>query len=342
MRELINLAAQFSATINDISPLGHGLINDTYLVSSSDKQFVLQRLNKSVFTKPAHIIENLAALNSFVIDKDTQLQLPQLIKTIANQSYYKDEQDNYWRALSYINNSQSFLSVTNLEQAKQIGFALGHFHRLFSGLDTNLLHTTLADFHITPLYLKAYQQIAVNKTDNAVSAYCAAFIANHQAIAIDLEQAKQQGLLKLRVIHGDPKADNFLFELNSHKILSLIDLDTVQAGLVHYDIGDCVRSCCQTQSGEFDLDFCHAILSSYLSEAQHFFNQADYDFLYQAIRLLPFELGLRFYTDYLKGNVYFKVKSPEQNLHRAAEQFHLCQSIIDKEVDIRSMLQGVK
>jgi len=173
--------------------------------------------------------------------------------------------------------------------------------------------------------------------------FCAEFIARFQSIADDLEAAVQQGLLTLRVIHGDPKLNNFLFDKHSKRIVSLIDLDTVKPGLVHYDIGDCVRSCCHiSEPALFDLDVCAALLKSYLNEAGAFFTEHDYHYLYLAIRLIPFELGLRFYTDYLQGNQYFKVTEPEQNLRRAIGQFRLCENIMAQEPAIKNLISQLK
>jgi Ser/Thr protein kinase RdoA (MazF antagonist) len=223
---------------------------------------------------------------------------------------------------------------------------LGHFHRLVSDLDPLLLHDTLPGFHIAPGYLKHYHQVLLTQSPRQLapeSNYCAALIANNQHLTDDLEAAKQQGLLSLRVIHGDPKLNNFLFDKDSKKIVSIIDLDTVKPGLVHYDIGDCLRSCCHIlESNKFDLDICAAILRSYLSEAGAFFSEYDYQYLYAAIQLIPFELGLRFYTDYLEGNRYFKVSDPKQNLQRAADQFHLCESIMAQKSVIKALIDQLK
>jgi len=194
---------------------------------------------------------------------------------------------------------------------------------------------------MTPGYLSRYHQ-AIKQIPIKPKHYCAEFIDAFAHIANDLEHAKQQGLLPLRVIHGDPKLNNFLFDKHSKKVVSIIDLDTVKPGLVHYDIGDCLRSCChRLDSDKFDLDICTAILGSYLSEAGAFFSEHDSHYLYPAIRLIPFELGIRFYTDYLEGNRYFKVAEPEQNLQRAAAQFRLCESIMAQETDIKRLIKAL-
>jgi Ser/Thr protein kinase RdoA (MazF antagonist) len=348
MNTLLPIAHQFAQAVTEITPLGNGLINDTFLVTTTSSRFVLQRINRHVFPVPEQIMVNLIMLNRHLEQKSgaaVKLKIPAILKTTTSHDYYQDEQGDYWRAIAFIANTESLETISNISQAQQAGFALGHFHRLVSDLDPLHLHDTLPGFHIAPGYLSHYRQILTQAPRQLApeSLYCAEFIANNQHLADDLEAAKQQGLLSIRVIHGDPKLNNFLFDQHSKKIVSIIDLDTVKPGLVHYDIGDCLRSCChRLESNEFDLDICTAILSNYLAEAGAFFSDYDYHYLYAAIQLIPFELGLRFYTDYLEGNRYFKVIEPEQNLQRAAGQFQLCKSIMAQESAIKTLIEQLK
>lgn len=336
------VAQQFALNIIELKPLGEGLINDTFLVTCTESCFVLQRINVQVFPAPEQIMRNLHQLNQHVAQKASdsiKLQVPDVLKTVTEQDFFRDDNGDVWRALSFIANSESLENLSSLEIAAQVGFALGHFHCLVSDLNPELLHDTLPNFHIAPDYLQQYHQVLKQKTVFPEHGYCRDFIAEYQHLVHDLETAKQQGLLRLRVIHGDPKLNNFLFDKHSQQIISLIDLDTVKPGLVHYDIGDCLRSCCHDkESGEFILEICTAILEQYLSEAGEFFSADDYDYLYSAIRLLPFELGLRFYSDYLQGSRYFKVSEDAQNLQRAIEQFKLCTSIMNQEADIKQII----
>lgn len=332
-------AQQFASVIIELTPLGEGLINDTFLVTCTEYCFVLQRINARVFPAPEQIMANLHQLNQHLMQKNRQLQMPTVLKTVTEQDFFRDDNGDVWRALSFIANSESIETLDSLDIAAQVGFALGHFHRLVSDLNTELLHDTLPGFHIAPDYLQQYQQVLTQATVFPEHEYCANFISQYQHYTEDLETPKQQGLLKLRVIHGDPKLNNFLVDKHSQQIISLIDLDTVKPGLVHYDIADCLRSCCHDKaSGEFDLNICAAILKHYLNEVSEFFSADDYAYLYPAIRLLPFELGLRFYTDYLQGNRYFKVTESQQNLQRAIEQFTLCTSIIKQETAIKQLI----
>ena len=345
MNILLPIAQQFASGVSAITPLGNGLINDTYRVTTASAPFVLQRINPAVFPAPEHIMANLATLNRHIAQKNAdsvKLQIPELLKTLDNNLLYQHENGDYWRALSFIADSESIETIGTIGDAEQVGSALGRFHHLISDLNPALLHDTLPGFHITPDYLQHYHQLK-RQAVNADERYCTDFIARFEFIADDLETAKQQGLLSLRVIHGDPKLNNFLFEQHSRKIISLIDLDTVKPGLVHYDIGDCLRSCCYRHDPvTFDLAICSALLTRYLNEAKAFFTKHDYHALYPAIRLLPFELGLRFYSDYLQGNRYFKVTEPRQNLRRAANQFRLCASIMAQEEALKDLISRLQ
>jgi Ser/Thr protein kinase RdoA (MazF antagonist) len=336
------VAQQFSRSVVSIEPLGNGFINDTYLVATEGKLFVLQKINSHVFPQPEQIMANLMALNQHIGQfNDTQitLKIPQLLKTETHSNFFRDKQGDYWRALSFIDNTESLEKLCNLAQAEQVGFALGQFHRITQNLDATQLYDTLPGFHISPGYLDHYQHIK-NCTAVPEDSYCADFIAHFQRIVHDLESAKEQGLLSVRTIHGDPKLNNFLFDKDSQCIVSIVDLDTVKPGLIHYDIGDCIRSSCHNPvTDEFDLEICGTLLTSYLQEMVAYFTENDYQFLYPAIRLIPFELGLRFYTDFLEGNRYFKVNDPEENLHRAKGQFRLCSSVMAQEAGITDLIK---
>ena len=161
-----------------------------------------------------------------------------------------------------------------------------------------------------------------------------------------LEDARAQGLIDERVIHGDPKLDNILFDASGRRALALIDLDTVQPGLIQQDLGDCLRSCCN-RSGEspqdqgrpdFDLGLCAAILDAYGEETRGLLGPGDIEVLYDSIRLLPFELALRFLTDHLEGDRYFRVTHPGQNLEKARTQLDLVADIESKEPAIREII----
>ena len=230
------------------------------------------------------------------------------------------------------------------------------FHSLISTLPTDRLADTLEGFHITPGYLSQYEAVLKNRKATATASermedvqYCLDFVAQRKDWVPVLENAKASGHLPLRPIHGDPKVNNIMLGRDGRAV-SLIDLDTVKPGLVHYDIGDCLRSGCNPLGEEttdwqqvvFDPELAKAMLGGYLSLAKDFLTPQDYDYLYDGIRLIAFELGLRFFTDYLAGDVYFKVKHPEHNLDRALVQFQLTSSIEAQEDALKSMIESMR
>jgi Ser/Thr protein kinase RdoA (MazF antagonist) len=176
------------------------------------------------------------------------------------------------------------------------------------------------------------------------------FVAQRSPWASVLEDARGRGELRLRPIHGDPKINNIMIDEHTGHAVSIVDLDTVKPGLIHYDIGDCLRSCCNPLGEEtteidevyFDLDLCRAILEGYLGEAQRFMTDADTAYVYDAIRLIAFELGLRFFTDYLEGDVYFKARYREHNLMRALVQFRVAESIEAQADEIRAIVASLQ
>jgi len=350
---LLSIARQFiNIEIISIENYGNGLINDTFLAScktgNQPCHFILQRINHHVFPKPELVMENIQKLTSHFQQTSPcrrQLILPEILATNGGQLYFIDGNQQYWRTLSFIENSVSFEKISQPLEAEQTGSALGEFHCRTTSLSLSELNDTLPGFHITPKYMANYLRIKsiMKSNPDPDSRFCQQFIEQFKNRADVLEAAKGKSLLSERVIHGDPKLNNLLFSKADHKVISIIDLDTVKPGLVHYDIGDCLRSCCQLDNPvRFDLDICELILEHYFDQVRHFFSRHDYDYLYSAIELLPFELGLRFFTDYLQGNHYFKISVPEQNLQRACKQFHLVQSIQDQQNQLKNLIDRFK
>lgn len=356
---VIEVAAHFMPmeNITAVSAHGSGNVNDTYLVSTREgAPFILQRINTAVFEEPAAIMENLRIISRHlaakcIADKGevSCWQSVHLLPTREDADYHLDRRGGFWRALSYIGNSAAFDTIQHEAHAHETGFALGRFQRLLADLDPALLHDTLPGFHITPRYLARYHAAAAGMP--AISAspdanYCRAFIATAAPWTAVLEQAKANALIHERIIHGDPKVSNILLDEHTGRAAALIDLDTVKPGLPQYDVGDCLRSACNPAGEEaacpnevrFDTDICRAILKGYLGEAGAFLSAADLELFFDAARLIAFELGLRFFTDHLAGNVYFKTSRPEHNLHRAVVQFSLAESIMRQEKAIRQII----
>ena len=364
LNNLTEIASQFETTgkIIKVEEFGHGNINGTFLVtldSVEEKHFVLQRINQNVFPQPKLVMRNMSTFTNHVrqrlqnspLSSNRRWEVPKVLLTKNNQDHFIDSENSFWRAIDFIDKAETFDTIKDNQHASEVGFALGMFHNLISDLPVDKLADTLPGFHVTPTYLKQYEEVETQLNLSSKSPeveFCKEFINNRKNWAYVLENAQIQKRLHLRPIHGDPKVNNVMIDTNNAQAISIIDLDTVKPGLVHYDIGDCLRSGCNSLGEEtkylervsFDTDVCESILKGYLSVAREFLTENDYVYMYDAIRLIAFELGLRFFTDYLAGNVYFKIKYPEHNLYRALVQFKLAESIEIQESVIRKIISS--
>jgi hypothetical protein len=362
MKVLQQVATKFSPheQVAEVREHGNGNINDTFLVTIEKpkrEQFILQRINTRVFTRPHLIIDNLRTYADHVERKfasdsavpDRRWDVPRIRETNEGAEYHIDELGAFWRALSFVNHSRTYDTAQSMSHAREAGYALGYFQNLVSDLDISTMHDTLEGFHILPAYLHKYDQVMARNPqggDSPEIRYCHRIIAERRYWATVLEDAKDEGRLSMRIIHGDPKINNIMISDGSGQAVSMIDLDTVKPGLVHYDIGDCLRSSCNPlgedtldfENVHFETEMAQAILEGYFSIAQHFLTDDDFVYIFDSIRLLAFETGLRFFQDYLAGNVYFKVKHPEHNLDRALVQFKLMESIEAQENTIRKII----
>lgn len=358
---------QVAGRLVTVVPYGSGNVNDTYLAvfrtAFSEERIVLQRINSRVFSSPAWIMENMRVVTDHVHRKiereagsaDRIWQLPRLIPCKDGKDFHIDERGDYWRAITLIASAHSHERAQNAEHALEVGTVLGHFHRAISDLDPARLHDTLPGFHKTPEYLRKYDATLVTPgaerllESSVESGRLCRFIDERRALTGVLENAASAGDLKMRPIHGDPKVANIMIDELTGKGTSIVDLDTVKPGLIHYDFGDAMRSVCNSAGEEatslsgvvFDTELCAALARGYMIHGRDFLSDGDRHHLYESIRLIAFELGLRFFQDYLAGNVYFKVRYEDQNLNRARVQFRLCESIETRENAIRDVLSRV-
>lgn len=360
-----HVAARFDVAGEPVAvrPLGGGNVNDTFVVhyrtSSGETRVVLQCVNHRVFLDPDALLDNMHQVTTHIharlarerLTHDRIWQLPHIIPTVDGRRIHKDEGGRYWRALTMIESATAHVAALDESHAEEVGRTLGQFHRLLADFDGALLTDPLPGFHVTPGYLSHYDRTL--QTETALPRLAApaarsaqAFIDARRAFCAVLEDAREEGILRDRVIHGDPKVANIMIDDFSGKGIAIIDLDTVRPGLLHYDVGDALRSLCNPAGEEtrtlasvrFDASLCRAFLRGYLVDAVGFLTANDRRYLYDAIRLLAFELGLRFFEDYLAGNVYFKATSADHNLHRALVQFKLCEHIESTRSEIDDII----
>ncbi|MHB8789916.1 MAG: phosphotransferase enzyme family protein [Desulfobulbaceae bacterium] len=327
--------------IANIAPFGAGNVNDTFLLTlDSGEERILQRVNPAVFAEPLLVMRNLRLVSAHLQAAGARPDAvghpfqPVVLYGGRAGDTYLAEDGAAWRLLNRISGGHTRQAITTVPQARELGRGLGLFHRLLSTLDPALLADPLPEFHVTPRYLAHYDQVCARAGDmrRPVNSFCRLFIEERRATAGMLEDLRGLGA---GIIHGDPKVANFLFDEEGELVISLIDLDTVKPGLLLHDLGDALRSCCNG-AGEtpaapelvrFDPALFAGWLEGYCAEALSLLTDEDLNRLVDAVGLIAFELGLRFYTDYLEGDRYFKVAAAGQNLQRALTQFQLSRSI---------------
>ena len=344
LAEAINQFAQDGAEAG-VQPLGDGNINDTWLVKAVPSPFVLQRLNRHVFNRPLEVVANFAMVTAHLAARqvaDRPLRSAGAVACANGEPAWQDPRGEVWRAQTYLG---ELGPATGPGRIDSLGRILARFHARTADLASARLHVPITGFHCTPGYLAEFDRVCSRQilpTDTDFR-YCQKGIATFRQMADVLEEAARQGLLLRRTIHGDPKTDNFIVDSRG-EALGLLDLDTVGPGLLPYDLGDCLRSCANPLSEatseadqvRFDLDRCAALLHGYRTEAGP--APGWHNLLYEGILLVSFELGLRFLTDHLLGDGYFKVSQRGENLHRAAIQFRLVASIAGQEQSLRRLI----
>jgi len=255
-----------------------------------------------------------------------------------------------WRAFDYISGTQTIEQVSNPEQAFALGAAIGEFQNMLSDLSTSL-HETIPDFHETLKRFEAFHQALLSAPPERLQMASAEvrFAETRRELCTRLVQPQEKGLLPRRITHNDTKINNLLFDAGTGEALCVIDLDTVMPGLTLYDFGDMVRTGtptrpedhAETRGIRVDLDRFASLAQGYLSTAGPFLNGTERSLLVFAGRLLTYETGLRFLTDYLAGDVYFRIHYAGQNLDRARNQFRLLEDMEVKADRMEAILFAV-
>jgi hypothetical protein len=347
---------QMPGTFLTAGPYGSGHINDTYCVvfdqSGTSVRYILQRINHNIFKNPVALMENIRRVTVHLGEQcagapDQHRRVLTLILTQDGASFYRDAEGNYWRAYIFIEKARTFDAVESVGQAFQAAKAFGQFQKLLADLPAPRLNDTIPDFHHTPKRFATLENVvqadAVNRARLARPEI--EFALRHQAICSVLLDAK----LPERVTHNDTKFNNVMLDDATGEGICVIDLDTVMPGLALYDFGDMVRTTTSpAKEDERDLSkvtmqfpMFEALVRGYLSSAAGFLTPAEKKFLSFSGKLITFEIGLRFLTDFLAGDTYFKVHREGHNLDRCRTQFKLVQSIEQQEEQMNQLVESI-
>jgi aminoglycoside phosphotransferase (APT) family kinase protein len=342
----VALQFQIEGQLSAIATYGSGHINDTYCAvfheAGVPARFIVQRINTAIFRKPAELMENIQRVTAHMATKmagepDSARRVLKLIPARDGRAWYEDTEGGCWRAYRFIEGARAYAAVESAQQAFQAGRAFGEFQKLLVDLPAPRLHDTIPNFHNTPKRFAAFEEAvaadAANRAFNARAEIEFAF-ARKPVASLLLDVG-----LPERITHNDTKFNNVLLDDATGEGLCVIDLDTVMPALALYDFGDMVRTATSTAvEDERDLSrvtmhfpLFEALLRGYLSSAGSFLTKAEKAHLAVAGKLITFEQGIRFLTDYLSGDAYYKVHRDGQNLDRCRTQFKLVESIEEQE-----------
>lgn len=341
------LSFNIPGTLIDYTPYGNGHINDTYLVGFKDgekiRKYIIQRINNNVFKKPLEVMANVAGVTSVLRQKiierggDGERETINIIKTKDNKECLIDDSGNYWRAMFFIDDTVSLDLPENENDFYQSALAFGTFQRQLSDYPAETLYETIKDFHNTPVryenFLKSLEKDASGRVKNATAEI--EFVKQRADFMNALETAHENGLLPYRVTHNDTKINNVLLDKETRKPVCVVDLDTIMPGYSVNDFGDSIRFGASTAAeDERDLDKVHFDINLFETYAKGFLKGCEGKLLDSEIMLLPegakmmtLECGMRFLTDYIDGDVYFKTHSEDHNLVRCRTQFKLVEEM---------------
>jgi len=364
LEQVSSLANRFDidGNITDISPFGSGHINDTYRVLTSGGNvdgYLLQRINHHVFKNVPAVMENMQLVIYHLKEKYRKAGYEEeyiekrvltLVPTRENASYLLDETGNFWRMLVLLARTRSYDIVETPQQAREGGLAFGHFQRLLSDLAVGRIHEVLPDFHHIGKRLAKLNQAIAADTVNRVSLVSAELDAikrreRRMHTILDLAAA---GLLPIRITHNDTKFNNVLLDMQD-KAQCVIDLDTVMPGYVAYDFGDAIRTIINRAAEDeadveritLNMPLFDAYVSGYFEEAHHFLTQQEVASLIEGALLLPYMQAVRFLTDFLEGDHYYKVRHPDHNLQRTRAQLRLVEQLEVHEAELKGIIERV-
>ena len=332
-----------------IEPFGNGHIHATYLVTSFNHQnipkFILQRINQHVFPHPTQVMENITRIGNHLAQKAHYPLLNLMpLTTVSDKTYYLDKNGDYWRMFPFFERTITFSKVAQPAQAYQAANAFAQFLLALSDFPTDQLHETIVGFHDSVVRFEAFKtalQTGIGARIQACQAEIDFVIAN----AFIFEKVVQLGL-PIRTTHNDTKLDNVLLDATTHQGVCVIDLDTVMPGIVLSDFGDMVRTFTNTQAEDSnfferinaDISIFKALASGFLDVLGGTLTTSEINSLVLGAKWMILEQAMRFLTDYLLGDTYYKINYTEHNFVRTKNQLVLFRSVIVQETEMEDFI----
>ncbi len=342
---------RLSGELIDFAPVKRGHINDTYILTADEKglivRYILQRINRAVFKDPMSVMSNISRVTEHIKDKMRSMEPSpasrqlSVIDTNEGSTCHEDTDGNFWRVYNFIEQAVTRDVLESTEHAYESARMFGWFQGMLVDLPGPQLHETITDFHNTPRRLETFQQVldadTLNRARDAKPEID--FLLENSDLCNLLVYPAANGEIPERIAHNDAKINNVMLDEETGKGVCVIDLDTVMPGLSLYDFGDLVRTCvCAAAEDERDLSkvtvnlsMFEALARGYAEEAGRFLTSVEKKNLVAAGKLITFEQFIRFLTDYLAGDVYYKISREGHNLDRSRTQVKLLKSIFEQE-----------
>jgi hypothetical protein len=343
-------------------PCKIGHINETYTVTYNQGgtlvRYIHQKINLSVFKDPDAVMDNIMRITTHIRKKleaqglkDVTRRTLIVVPTRDGKSYYRNSKDECWRAFIFVEGARTYETATTPKQAYQAGKAFGTFQQQLSDLPGNRLHETIPDFHNSRKRFTALQKaIELDHFNRAKTAEKEIeFALKHESMVDVLLKAHADNKIPERITHNDTKFNNVMLDTQTGEPMCIVDLDTVMPGLVLYDFGDMVRTTTSpTVEDELDLSKVHmrmnmfqALARGYVEATQSFLTKTEKSYLAFSGKLITFTIGIRFLTDFLSGDTYFRVHRPNHNLDRCRTQFKLVESIEKQEDKMQKFVNSL-
>ncbi|MGI4751708.1 MAG: phosphotransferase enzyme family protein [Janthinobacterium lividum] len=345
--------------ISSVKAYGSGHINDTFFVKNKQQNgpdYLLQKINDYVFKDVSGLMQNIELVIKHLKQKtllfpgtDSDTNVLTLVNCKNGQTYFRDENGNNWRVFHFLSDTRSYDLITTSQQAQQGGMAFGRFQSLLSDLDPALLIQTIPDFLNIDKRLKDFRLAMQNDSCGRLNEVTSEidFLLERSQGMLEILQLGKAGILPLRITHNDTKFNNVLLD-QADQFQCVIDLDTVMPGYVAYDFGDAIRTIInKAAEDESDLNKIQlniplfaAFTQGYLSETNSFLTGQEVKSLIKGVLLLPYMQAVRFLTDYLQGDVYYKVQFALHNLQRTRAQIQLVKMLEKHSVELQQIIEN--
>jgi Ser/Thr protein kinase RdoA (MazF antagonist) len=358
-RDLAAIISNFQIKGSYLSgaPIGSGHINDSYLIrnaQSNAPDYMLQWINNYVFKDVEGLMNNFLIVTQHITrkhkDEHTKNALLELVAAKDGKYYYQDEAGNYWRVFNYIAGSHVYDIVENKTIAYEGGKAFGRFLLEMADIPVGSICETIPDFHNAEKRLdNFYSSVKADPKDRVKDITPELeFVRKRVDEILEIPSMQQQGLIPVRITHNDTKFNNILFD-DSNKAICIVDLDTIMPGSALFDFGDAIRSGANTAAEDekdlslvsMNIDIFEAYAKGYLESTFNILTETEIELLAFSARFITFVIGLRFLTDYIDGDTYYRTHYPEHNLVRARVQFKLVESMEQQFGRMRGIIQSI-